>query len=65
MSQLPADIPAEAVEFLRERGYLDDERLFTGAAAPDAPLYSLEGEPTTLLAHLADRPLVLIFGSYT
>jgi hypothetical protein len=62
---LPAGIPSEAVPFLRDRGYLDPERLSAGAAAPDAPLYRLDGRPTTLLAHLAERPLVLIFGSYT
>jgi hypothetical protein len=62
---LPADIPPEAVPFLREMGYLEPDRLSPGDAAPDAPVYTLEGEEVPLRRCWSDRPAVLIFGSYT
>jgi hypothetical protein len=61
---LPTDIPAEAVPFLEEVGYLEPDRLSLGDPAPDVPLYTPDGE--TSLSRLRDgRPAVLIFGSYT
>jgi hypothetical protein len=37
-----------------------------GDIAPDAPLYALDGRSTFHITdHIGDRPLVLIFGSYT
>ena len=36
-----------------------------GDPAPDATLVALEGFPTTLAAHYGERPLVLVFGSFT
>jgi hypothetical protein len=64
-SALPANLPPEAVPFLREHGFMDPDRLAADAVAPDAPLYTLEGTESTLLAKGSGRPLVLIFGSYT
>jgi len=63
--QLPVDVPREAVPFLTEVGYLDEDRLALGDQAPDLPLHGPEGVSTSLGALWANRPLVLIFGSYT
>ena len=62
---LPADIPPEAVPFLRAAGYLEPDRLAPGDAAPDVPLHTLEGEQVRLSDCWREKPLVLIFGSYT
>jgi peroxiredoxin len=62
---LPADIPAEAIPFLRDAGYLEPDRLQTGDIAPDVPLFTLDGEEVSLHRLRGDRPAVLIFGSYT
>ena len=39
--------------------------LGVGESAPDPPLVTLDGQPTQLSDHLRDRPLVLVFGSFT
>ena len=62
---LPPDIPPEALPFLSEAGYLDPDRLAPGDPAPDVPFYTLDGEEVRLSQVWGERPLVLIFGSYT
>lgn len=39
--------------------------LRVGDPAPDADVVALDGTPQRLLARLADKPLVLVFGSFT
>lgn len=63
--ELPSDIPAEAVPFLQEMGYLEADRLAPGDPAPDAPLHALSGETVTLARFFGERSVALIFGSYT
>jgi hypothetical protein len=63
--RLPPDIPQEAVPFLKEMGYLEPERLSTGAPAPEPPLYTLSGDEVRLSECWREKPLVLVFGSYT
>ena len=40
-------------------------RLRVGDPAPDVTLTALDGTPRRLLAGSGDRPVVLVFGSYT
>ena len=42
-----------------------DGMLSVGDLAPDLELAALEGEPTKLSTYYQEKPLVLIFGSYT
>ena len=44
---------------------LERGRLAVGDAAPDAPVVALDGTERGLLAALGERPLVLVFGSFT
>lgn len=44
---------------------LDAGDLQVGDVAPDAPVVDLDGAHTTLLSRLSDKPLVLVFGSFT
>jgi len=62
---LPPDIPPEAVPFLQGMGYLEADRIAAGDAAPDAPLHTLAGQAVTLASFFGQRPVALIFGSYT
>ena len=62
---LPGDIPAEAVPFLEEMGYLEPDRLSVGVPAPDVPLLTPHGEELRSSQLSGSRPVVLIFGSYT
>ena len=62
---LPPGVPREALPFLREVGYLDPERLAPGDPAPDVPLTTPEGEEVRLSRFWTERPVVLVFGSYT
>ena len=39
--------------------------LSVGDLAPDLELAALEGEPTKLSSYYQEKPLVLVFGSYT
>jgi hypothetical protein len=64
-TSLPADIPPEVVPFLQQAGYLDVDRLSVGDPAPDPPLWTTEGAPFRLSRFRGERPVVLIFGSYT
>ncbi len=64
-ANLPPEIPAEAVPFLREVGYLEPDALGVGDPAPDAPVTTLAGDLVRLAACWRERPAVLIFGSYT
>ncbi|MEQ1569585.1 MAG: hypothetical protein ABMA64_28365 [Myxococcota bacterium] len=58
----PPDSPAK-VEALRQRR---EGSLRVGDPAPDPKVIGLDGKPVHLLAaKRADRPLVLIFGSFT
>lgn len=44
----------------------EEGRLRAGDAAPDVELFALSGEKREKLsAHVGDKPLVLIFGSFT
>ena len=40
-------------------------KLRVGDPAPDVTLTSLDGAPRRLLAGKGDRPVILVFGSYT
>jgi hypothetical protein len=62
---LPEDFPPEVVPILREAGYLDDDRLHVGDRVPELSLFSVGGVPISLRGLWVDRPVVLIFGSYT
>ena len=63
--ELPSDIPAHAVPFLQDMGYLDPDPLEVGQPAADLELTTLEGKPARLSALWATAPVVLVFGSYT
>jgi hypothetical protein len=63
--QLPPDIPSEAAPFLQEMGWLDPDRLGVGDPAPDVPLLTPEGEARRTSGLWAERPAVVLFGSYT
>jgi hypothetical protein len=62
---LPAGVPAEAVPFLQEVGYLEPDHLSIGEWAPDVPVFMPEGDAVPLSRCWAERPAVLIFASYT
>lgn len=62
---LPPEIPPEAVAVLDAVGFLKPDTLAVGDPAPDVPLYTLEGERQALREMCGERPLVLVFGSYT
>ena len=62
---LPPDIPPEARSFLERSGYFEEDPLATGDAAPDVALYTLRGECVALRDFWQEKPLVLVFGSYT
>ena len=62
---LPPNLPAEAVSFLEEMGYLEPDRLAAGDAAPDARLFRPDGTGVRLHELLGEKPAVLVFGSYT
>lgn len=59
--------PKDLYGFLRyARPQWHEGTVRVGDAAPDAPLYSLDGHSTFRIRdHIGARPLVLIFGSYT
>lgn len=62
---IPSDIPAEALPFLEEVAYFAPDALAPGATAPDVPLLDPLGHAVRSVDLWADRPVVLIFGSYT
>lgn len=62
---LPPGVPPEAVPFLTEVGYFKPDQLSPGDPTPDLPLYTPEGEEVRLSRFWAERPVVLVFGSYT
>ena len=53
------------MDFLAAVGYFEPDLLRVGDAAPDVPLYTLEGEEVRLQRFTGDRPVVLVFGSHT
>lgn len=59
--------PKDLYGFLRyARPQWHQGNVHVGDAAPDAPLYSLDGHSTFQIRdRIGARPLVLIFGSYT
>jgi len=65
LRSLPSDIPPHAVPFVEQMGYLDADPLAAGDPAPDVILYTAAGQPAALRDLLRDRPVVLVFGSYT
>jgi hypothetical protein len=62
---LPSDIPAGALPFLKDAGYLEPDRLSVGDEAPDVPFYTPEGEEVRLSRFRGVSPVVLVFGSHT
>jgi hypothetical protein len=63
---IPDDIPAEAVPFLQEMGYLEPDRLQVGDRVTPLALTALQSEEMVVVgAPEAPRSTVLIFGSYT
>lgn len=62
---LPADIPPEALPFLRQTGYLEADRLRPGDPAPDGAVYTPAGDPAAIRRFWSERPAVFVFGSYT
>jgi hypothetical protein len=59
--------PKDAIEMVRYAlPYMHRGNLKVGDKAPDVKLVSLDGETRfRLREHLAGRPLVLVFGSFT
>jgi hypothetical protein len=64
-TSLPPGVPAEAVPYLQEVGYLEPDGLAVGEPAPDAPVFTPEGDMVPLRHCWDERPAVLIFASYT
>ena len=62
--KLPPDIPPEVLGFLQQVGYLDEDRLKPGDFVPELTLHHKDGAPVTIGAGM-ERPVVLIFASYT
>lgn len=63
--ELPQDMPPEVIAFLQQVGYLDEDRLKPGDSAPELMLNQLtDGAPVTIGGAM-ERPVVLIFASYT
>ena len=62
---LPPGVPAEALPFLREVGYLEPDRVAGGDAAPEVTVFTPEGDAVPLSRCWRGRPAVLIFASYT
>jgi len=60
------DVPRFVVGLARYGGQAREGTLQVGDAAPIVPLHPLDGgAPRPLASYLGDRPLVLIFGSFT
>ena len=58
--------PRNIIGMIRYGGQAVEGDLAVGDAAPDVPLVTLEaGEQAPLSRWIADRPLVLVFGSFT
>ena len=64
-SQLPPDIPLDAIPFLQNVGYLDAYRLHLGDSVPQLTASGPEGEEIALCSLWQKRQAVIIFGSYT
>ena len=64
-ANIPADVPPEAIPFLHQAGYFDDERMQVGDRVPYIELGRLDSGGTVELGVPVERPIVLIFGSYT
>jgi hypothetical protein len=61
---LPPDIPAEALSYLQQIGYLDADRLKVGDPVKPMVLMPLDGdEPVFIPGEV--RPTALVFASYT
>lgn len=62
-----AGSPKDAVEMVRYAlPYMHSGHLRVGSAAPDVALVALDGESKFQLRdHIAGKPLVLVFGSFT
>jgi hypothetical protein len=63
--KLPQDIPPEVVVFLQDVGYLDEDRLKPGDSAPVLELRHLSNGTTITIGGRMERPVALIFASYT
>ena len=60
------DVPRFVVGLATYGGQARDGTLQVGDPAPDLPLYPLDGQPARPLgAWVGERPLVLVFGSFT
>jgi hypothetical protein len=65
LEEMAKSLPPEAREVLERAGYFERDRLEVGDPAPELRLAPLGGGPPVRIGGAADRPTVLIFGSYT
>jgi hypothetical protein len=63
--KLPQDIPPEVMAFLQQVGYLGEDRLKPGDSVPELTLSHLADGATVTIGGSMERPVVLIFASYT
>jgi hypothetical protein len=62
---LPPGIPEEALPHLRKVGYLRDSPMRVGDSVPTLHLYTPAGEPKPIAELWRNKPVVLVFGSFT
>jgi len=58
-------LPPEAEPALRMAGFMEPDRLEVGATVPQLVLRALDEGAEVEIGGVSDRPIVLIFGSYT
>ena len=66
IEEMAKSLPPEAAPVLRKAGYFEPDRLQVGALTPVLALQEREGNGFVEIGGEGrDRPVVLIFGSYT
>jgi hypothetical protein len=65
LQEMARSLPPEAAPILLENGYFEPDRLDPGSAAPRLALSARAGGDSVTIGGDRDRPMVLIFGSYT
>jgi hypothetical protein len=66
LQEMVKSLPPEAAPALQEAGYFEPDRLEAGMRAPTLALAARDGGRLVEIGGAAgDRPVVLIFGSYT